>query len=123
MLLCLPKQGSLSGSGKKPMMKTNLLSYLGGGFTYTNGRNTVVWNTYGDYLEGSGWTSILTLHKTKNMINKSPTFQYWDTVLHMEITGLIFVRAHREQNFPPYVETLKALVPCFFALDHHNYAR
>ena len=48
------------------------------------------------------------------MINKSPTFQYWDTVLHMEIMGLIFVRAHREQNFPLHVETLKALVPCFF---------
>ena len=36
--------------------------------------------------------------------------------------GLIFVRAHREQNFPLYVETLKAVVPCCFALDHHNYA-
>ena len=33
------------------------------------------------------------------------------------------MRAHREQNFPLYVKTLKALVPWFFALDHHNYAR
>ena len=41
----------------------------------------------------------------------------------MEIIGLIFVRAHREQNFPLYVEILKALVPWFFVLDHHNYAR
>ena len=108
-----------------------------------------VWNTYGDYLEGSGWTSVLTqagitssgtadsflkaahltrtrhahqisvlslanlqndpflkcdvLHNDttkeiwqKNMIKKSPTFQYWDTVLNMEIIGLIFVRAHRD---------------------------
>ena len=50
----------------------------------------------------------------KNMINKSPTFQYWDTFLHMEIMGLIFVRANREQKFPLYEETLKALVPCCF---------
>ena len=57
------------------------------------------------------------------MIKKTPTFQYWDTVLNMEIIGLIFVSAHREQNFPLYVETLKALVPWFFVLDHHNYAR
>ena len=59
----------------------------------------------------------------QDMISKSPTFQYWDTILNMEIMGLIFVRAHREQDFPLYVESLKALVPWFFALDHHNYAR
>lgn len=59
----------------------------------------------------------------QGMIAKSPTFQYWDTILHLEILGLIFVRAHRERDFPLYVETLKSLVPWFFALDHHNYAR
>ena len=59
----------------------------------------------------------------QDMIRKSPTFQYWDTILNMELLGLIFVRAHREQDFPLYVETLKALVPWFFALDHQNYAR
>ncbi len=41
----------------------------------------------------------------------------------MEILGLIFVRAHREQDFALYVESLKALVPWFFALDHQNYSR
>ena len=59
----------------------------------------------------------------QDMISKSPTFPYWDTILNMEILGLIFVRAHREHNFPLYVESLKALVPWFFALDHQNYAR
>ncbi|KAK1891936.1 Ribonuclease PH [Dissostichus eleginoides] len=54
----------------------------------------------------------------QDMITKSPTFHYWDTILKMEILGLIFVRAHREQDFPLYVESLKALVPWFFALDH-----
>ena len=33
-------------------------------------------------------------------ITKSPTFHFWDTILRMEILGLIFVRAHREKNFP-----------------------
>ena len=135
-----------------------------------------IWNTFGDYLEASGWTTALTqaeiassgtadsflkaahLTRTRHahqvsalalaklqqdaflrtegphdentkeawrqaMIIKSPTFQYWDTILRMEILGLIFVRAHREQDFPLYVESLKALVPCFFALDHQNYSR
>ena len=59
----------------------------------------------------------------QEMVQKSPTFQYWDTVLNMELLGLIFIRSHREGNFPLYVESLKALVPWFFSLDHHNYAR
>ena len=135
-----------------------------------------IWNTFGDYLEASGWTtaliqagivssgiadsflkashltrtrhahqiSVLALSKLQQnaflqsegphdestkeawrqaMITKSPTFLYWDTILKMEILGLIFVRAHREQDFPLYVESLKAIVPWFFALDHQNYAR
>jgi len=56
-------------------------------------------------------------------ITKSPTFQFWDTILRMEILGLIFVRAHREKKFSLYVESLKNVVPWFFAFDHHNYAR
>ena len=125
-----------------------------------------IWNTYGDYLEASGWTTALTqagitscgtadsflkaahLTRTRHahqvsalaltklqhdaflctvglhyenrkkswrqvMINRSPTFQYWDTVCRMEILGLIFVRTHREQDFPLYVESLKAMVPWF----------
>ena len=56
-------------------------------------------------------------------IKKSPTFHYWDTVLHLELLGLTFIRSHRDKNFPLYVESLKALVPWFFALDHPNYSR
>ena len=135
-----------------------------------------MWNTYGDYLEDSGWTNALTqagvaspgtadsylkashLTRTryahqvtaltlaklqyeafmetsgphddkamedwrKKMVQVSPTFQYWDTVLEMEIIGLIFIRSHREGNFQLYVESVKKLVPFFFAFDHQNYAR
>lgn len=54
---------------------------------------------------------------------QSSTFHFWDMVLRLEILILIFIRSHREGNFPLYVETLEALVPWFFALDHTNYAR
>ena len=57
------------------------------------------------------------------MIEKSPTFQFWDTVLRMELVGLIIVRAHREKNFPLYIESLKSIVPWFFAFDRTHYAR
>ena len=132
-----------------------------------------VWNTIGDYLEGSGWTTALTqadisssgisdsflkathLTKTryahqvtavalaklqedaymstgesltkeewlKNMNEQSPTFQYWDTILRLELLVFVFVRAHREQNFALYLESLKEITPWFFAMDHYNYAR
>ncbi len=125
-----------------------------------------MWKTYGDYLEGSGWTNALTqaavassgtadsflkathLTRTRHahqvsalalaklrdsaflhtggahsdeakeawrqeMVQKSPTFQYWDTVLNMELLGLIFIRSHREGDFSLYVESLKALAPWF----------
>uniref|UniRef100_A0A1X7TUM9 Uncharacterized protein n=1 Tax=Amphimedon queenslandica TaxID=400682 RepID=A0A1X7TUM9_AMPQE len=58
----------------------------------------------------------------KNAIAKSPTFAYWDTILRLELLGLIFVCAHREKNFLLYIQTLKAITPWFFALDHQNYA-
>ena len=57
------------------------------------------------------------------MITKCPTFQYWDLILEFEILVMIFVRAHRIKDFKLYIESLEALTPWFFALDHINYAR
>ena len=57
------------------------------------------------------------------MTSESPTFQYWDTILSMELLGLILIRSHREKKFSLHVESLKALLPWFFSLDHHNYVR
>ncbi|KAK3879722.1 hypothetical protein Pcinc_015711 [Petrolisthes cinctipes] len=135
-----------------------------------------LWNTLGDVLDGSGWTTalteagvaspgkansylkaahltrtrhdhqttLLTLHNLQkeafllsegskdfvffnawknDMQKKSPTFMYWDLVMKYKTLILIFIRAHREKNFPLYVQVLEELVPLFFALDHQNYAR
>ena len=57
------------------------------------------------------------------MCAKSPTFMYWDLIMRYQTLILIFVRAHREKNFPLYVQVLEKLAPLFFALDHVNYAR
>ncbi|XP_065885996.1 uncharacterized protein [Dysidea avara] len=59
----------------------------------------------------------------QTMIKNCPTFQYWDLVLEFEILALIFIRAHRINDFNLYLESLKALTPWFFSLDHINYAR
>ena len=57
------------------------------------------------------------------MIEKGPTFQFWDTVMGIEKLILTFIRAHRERNFDLYVQGLEAIVGYFFALDHYNYSR
>lgn len=59
----------------------------------------------------------------QNMSSKSPTFLYWDLILEFEMMTLIFIRAHRINNFNLYVESLENLVPWFFVLDHTNYSR
>lgn len=48
---------------------------------------------------------------------------FWDLIMRYETLILIFIRAHRERNFPLYVEVLEKLTPLFFALDHINYSR
>lgn len=52
-----------------------------------------------------------------------PQFQYWLTVLNMELLLLIFVRSLREGNFQLYLSSLSAIAPWFFVLDHTHYAR
>ena len=58
-----------------------------------------------------------------DMQKKSPTFMYWDLILRYETLILIFIRAHREKNFPLNMQVLEKLTPLFFALDHVNYSR
>ena len=53
----------------------------------------------------------------------SAQFQYWSTVLDLELLLLSFVRSLRCGNFHLYVECLQKLAPWFFACDHTNYAR
>ena len=58
-----------------------------------------------------------------DLLKRSPTFMYWDLIMRYETLILIFIRAHREKNFPLYVQILEKLIPLFFALDHVNYSR
>ena len=57
------------------------------------------------------------------MIKKSPAFLYWDLILKIGVLVLVFIRAHREKNFPLYVEAHDALMFMFFTVDHYNYSR
>ena len=57
------------------------------------------------------------------MAKKSPQFQYWCSVLNLELICLRLVRAIRETNFPLYIGALRKILPWMFAMDHSNYAR
>ena len=59
----------------------------------------------------------------KKMVDNSPTFQYWDIILEVELLIQILVHAHRTGNFDSYVEILEEIAPWFFALARTNYAR
>ena len=52
-----------------------------------------------------------------------PTVKFWLLTYKYQKLILMFIRSHRERKFKLMVATLKMLVPIFFALDHHNYAR
>ncbi len=57
------------------------------------------------------------------MADNYPQFQYWSVALDFELTAFMFVRSIREGNFELYCQSLTAIVPWCFALDHRNYAR
>ena len=57
------------------------------------------------------------------MLDKCPTYFFWDLILRYEVLILLFVRAHRERDFSLYREVLRELAPLFFAMDHVKYAR
>ena len=48
---------------------------------------------------------------------------YWSLIINLQIEILVFVSSIREGNFHLYVQSLRNLLECFFALDHTNYAR
>ena len=59
----------------------------------------------------------------QKMDTDHPQFCYWSKVLQLECLLLAFIRSQREANYPLYVETLTAIIPWMFAMDHYHYAR
>ncbi len=74
------------------------------------------------FLEtGKSYESMHTWEE--RMVEISPTFMFWNMIIRYQTLILLFVRAHREQNFKLYVNVMDILIPLFFVLDHINYAR
>jgi len=52
-----------------------------------------------------------------------PQFDYWATVLQLELTVLVYVRSLRQGSFQMYLDAFTELATWFHAMDHTNYAR
>lgn len=52
-----------------------------------------------------------------------PTFNFWNSFLHLSDLILTFVQATRRGNFESHLSSASKLIPWFFAYDHTNYAR
>ena len=48
-------------------------------------------------------------------------FKFWSLTLKLELLVLSFVQSIRMENFRLYKESIKSLLPWFFALDHTDH--
>ncbi|WAR11602.1 hypothetical protein MAR_025782, partial [Mya arenaria] len=81
-------------------------------------------NAYSEYCTSMNSDELLGYDEwMKQKSQDSAQFQFWTITLDLELKVLIFVRSIRSRNFRLYIESLKSLLPWFFALDHTNYAR
>ena len=57
------------------------------------------------------------------MKKEQPQFAFWDLVLQLELCLLDLIHSFRTSDFLKYIQSLSALIPWMFALDHTHYAR
>ena len=77
---------------------------------------------YKEYTESRDSSDIDFKTWVQKKNDHHPHFQFWATVLELELTILELVRSIREGNFHLYVEILGKLTPWMFALDLTNYS-
>lgn len=56
-------------------------------------------------------------------VSATPQFQYWHTVLQLELLLLVLLKSLRAADFHLCVDGLSKMLPCFFAMNDGNYAR
>lgn len=79
---------------------------------------------YQAYTESCGTEKQLDFVSwAKEQRQQHPQFQYWATVLELELLVLELVRSIREGKFLLYIQVLGKLMPWMFLLDLSNYSR
>ena len=60
---------------------------------------------------------------SQNREQQSQQFKFWTLILQLQLTVLCLIRGFRERNLNLYIESMKTVVPWFFALNHSHYQR
>ena len=81
--------------------------------------------TYEEYVEGLSDSDDKLEFNQRQEYKSSlcPQFKYRSLILKIQMTILLFVKSLRDGRFSLYKESLRNLLPWFFALDKVNYAR
>jgi len=81
------------------------------------------YNHYHDQLDNAHDEQLKFDDWCKQQVITCPQFNYWATVLQLELTVLVYVRFLRQASFQMYMDALTELATWFHAMDHTNYAR
>lgn len=73
---------------------------------------------YDNYINMHSSSDVLSFDEWCNRQKDTiPQFQYWATVMELELSPLVFERSLRLGSFQMYLDALTDLTPWFFALD------
>ena len=80
-------------------------------------------SAYNDYVINTGDDSKSFEDWKADCEKAYPQFKYWSLTMKWELLILSFVQSIRIRNFCLYKDSIRQLLPWFFALDHHHYAQ
>ena len=81
-------------------------------------------SSYNKYIESKSSTDPPNFGEWKTIMESAyPQFQFWSTVLNMQLDYLIFLRLIGTGDFNLYTVSLERILPWIFAFDHIHYSR
>lgn len=79
-----------------------------------------LWCRYTDYAHDAGKLLFDDCSTTQRAL--SPQFKFWEQMLKIDMTIMVWDQAVYQGSIPLYVAALSELQWLFFAVNHHNYA-
>ena len=81
-------------------------------------------SSYDEHIESKSPTDLPNFGEWKKIMESAyPQFQFWSTVLNMQLDYLIFLRSIRNGDFNLYTVSLEQILSWIFAFDHIHYSR
>ena len=78
---------------------------------------------FDELLSNAEFLELFNLYAEYSEDSSDPMKLFWNTYLEMVSTLMNCIRATREGNWNLHLDSIKEMLPWFFAYDHTNYAR